>query len=155
MKNIFLHIVFCFASFQSLAQRPLVLLEIDPKEAGIGEALTITVKSNVEGEIQIDLPSGFVHGYNVMNGMEQEIDYNTGKVISYYYLSQTGAMPKAGTFKFGPAYVKKGNKVYRSNTVMVTIRKDNTPSFSGEELTAKQLRQPAFGVIEKAKSEIY
>lgn len=155
MKNLILHIAFCLFALQSMAQRPLVLLEIEPKEAEIGEVLTITVKSNVEGEIEIDLPSGFVHGYNVMNGMEQEIDYNTGKVISYYYLSQTGAMPKAGSFKFGPAFVKKGNKVYRSNTVMVTIKKDNVPSSSGDDITAKQLRQPAFGVIEKSRSTIY
>lgn len=155
MKTTFLHIFFILLSAHCMAQRPLVLLEIEPQEAEVGEPLTITVKSNVEGEIDIDLPSGFVHGYNIMNGMEQEIDYNTGKVVTYYYLSQTGAMPKAGTFKFGPAYVKKGNKVYRSNTVTVNIRKEYVPSSSGDELTAKQLKQPAFGVIEKSKSVIY
>lgn len=155
MKFYLLHILVCFASFHTSAQKPIVLLEVESKEAEIGEMLTITVKSNVEGEIDIDFPSGFVHGYNVMNGMEQEVDYNTGKVISYYYFSQTGAMPKAGTFKFGPAYVKKGNKVYRSNSVNVTINAENTSTTSSDELTSKQLRQPAFGVIEKSKSVIY
>lgn len=154
MKAQFLHILFCFAAFYSAAQKPIVILEVEPKEAEVGEILTITVKSNVQGEIDIDFPSGFVHGYNVMNGMEQEIDYSTGKVVSFYYLSQTGAMPKAGTFKIGPAYVKKGNKVYRSNTVNIIINKENTVS-SGDELSSKQLRQPAFGVIEKSKSVIY
>ena len=155
MKTFILHSFFCFAAVCSIAQKPLVFLEVDSKEAEIGEVLTITVKSNVQGEIDIDFPSAFVHGFNVMNGMEQEIDYNTGKVISYYYLSQTGTLQKSGTFKIGPAYVKKGNKVYRSNTVNITISKENDPVNSGNELTSRQLNQPAFGVIEKSKTVIY
>lgn len=156
MKQAFLHSVFLVVALCSFGQKPIVILEVEPKEAEVGEMLTITVRANVQGEIDVDLPSGFIHGYEIMNGMNQEIDYNTGKVINYFYLSQNGAMPKAGTFKFGSAYVKKGNKVYRSNTVTVTIRKENTaPVTNGNEITAKQLRQPAFGIIEKSKSVIY
>lgn len=156
MKQAFLHSVFLVLAFCSFGQKPIVILEVEPKEAEVGEMLTITVRANVQGEIDVDLPSGFIHGYEIMNGMNQEIDYNTGKVISYYYLSQNGAMPKAGTFKFGPAYVKRGNKVYRSNTVTVTIRKENTaPVSDGNEISSKQLRQPAFGIIEKSKSVLY
>lgn len=155
MRTFILYSFFCIVAFCSIAQKPLVFLEVDPKEAEIGEVLTITVKSNVQGEIDIDFPSAFVHGFNVMNGMEQEIDYNTGKVISYYYLSQTGTFQKPGTFKIGPAYVKKGNKVYRSNTVNITISKENDPTNSGNELTTRQLKQPAFGIIEKSKTVIY
>jgi hypothetical protein len=156
MKQGFLHSIFLFVALCSFGQKPIVILEVEPKEAEVGEMLTITVRANVQGEIDVDLPSGFIHGYEIMNGMNQEIDYTTGKVINYFYLSQNGAMPKAGTFKFGPAYVKKGNKVYRSNTVTVTIRKENTaPVTNGNEISAKQLRQPAFGIIEKSKSVIY
>jgi hypothetical protein len=155
MRAYFLHIIFTFIALFSAAQKPLVILEVEPKEAEIGEMLTISVKSNVQGEIEINFPSGFVHGYNIVNGMDQEIDYNSGKVISYYYLTQTGAMPKAGNFKIGPAYVKKGNKVYRSNTVNVLIKKESSSAGNNEALTAKQLRQPAFGVIEKSKSVLY
>lgn len=153
MKSFLFFISLLFFHY-CLAQKPLVHLEVDPKTAEIGEMLTITVKSNVQGEIEIDFPSGFVHGFNVMNGMEQEIDYNTGKVVTFYYLTQTGAMPKNGTFKFGPAYVKKGNKVYKSNSVQVEISKSAPPATS-EDITSKQLRQPAFGIIEKSKSKIY
>jgi len=155
MKIALLHIIALFAAFHAVAQKPMVWLEVEPKEAEVGEVLTIIIKSNVQGEIDIDFPSGFVHGYNISNGMNQEIDYNTGKVITYYHLSQTGAMPKAGTFKFGPAYVKKGNKVYKSNSVSVTIKKENTKVTTGNDLSAKQLKQPAFAVIEKSKSTIY
>ena len=155
MRIYILHITFTFIALFSIAQKPLVILEVEPKEAEIGEMFTISVKSNIQGEIEINFPSGFVHGYNIVNGMDQEIDYNSGRVISYYYLTQTGAMPKAGTFKIGPAYVKKGNKVYRSNTVNVLVKKESSSAGNNENITAKQLRQPAFGVIEKSKSVIY
>ena len=155
MRIALLHIIALFSAFHTVAQKPMVWLEVEPKEAEVGEVLTIIIKSNVQGEIDIDFPSGFVHGYNISNGMNQEIDYNTGKVITYYHLSQTGAMPKAGTFKFGPAYVKKGNKIYKSNTVSVTIRKENARVTTGNELSAKQLKQPAFALIEKSKATIY
>ena len=155
MKNILLHIGFLSLWLNSVAQKPMVLLDVDPKDAQAGEILTITVKSNVQGDLDIDFPSGFVHGYNVMNGMEQEMDYNTGKVITYYYMSQTGAMNKEGSFTFGPAYIKKGNKVYRSNTVSVTIKKSNSTVSSGENISSKQLRQPAFGIIERSRTTIY
>ena len=154
MKVIVGHIIFLLLSCTAFSQKPIVFLDIDPKEAEIGEILTITVKSNVQGELNIDLPNGFVHGYNVMNGMEQEMDYNSGKVITYYYMSQTGAMNREGTFNFGPAYIKKGNKVYKSNTVSVTIRKEK-PSENIEGITAKQLRQPAFALIERSRNVIY
>lgn len=155
MKNTLIHICFLFVWLNVKAQKPMVLLDVDPKEAELGEILTITVKTNVQGELDIDFPSGFVHGYNVMNGMEEEMDYNTGKVITYYYISQTGAMNKEGSFAFGPAYIKKGNKVYRSNTVSVTIKKTVNTSSNGENFTAKQLRQPAFGVVERSNTSIY
>jgi hypothetical protein len=138
-----------------MTQKPMVLLDIDPKEAEPGEILTVTIKSNIQGVPNVELPSGFVHGYNIMNGMEQQMDYNTGKLITYYYMSQTGAMNKEGTYTFGPAYIKKGSKVYRSNTVSVTIKKQaNSTQYSGE-ISSKQLRQPAFGIIETSKKTIY
>jgi len=137
------------------SQRPSLLLEVEPREALPGEVLTITVKSNIQGNIEIDFPQGFTRGYNIMNGMEQEIDYATGKVISFYYLSQSGAISKPGTYKFGPAQVKRGGKVYKSNTVTVTIRKENNTVAAAEGLSAKQMKQPAFGIIEKSTSSIY
>jgi hypothetical protein len=154
MKRLLLYGLFVLISSYVLAQKPLVCLEVEPKEAVVGEVLTITVKSNMQGELDIEFPTGYVHGYNVMSGMEQEMDYSTGKVITYYYVSQTGAMNKEGTFTIGPAYIKKGNKVYRSNTVSVTIKKETTLNNSSE-ITSKQLRQPAFGIIEKSRSSIY
>lgn len=154
MRLFILNIILLLTGGYCLGQKPIVFLDVEPKDAEVGEILTVTVKSNIQGELDIDLPTGFVHGYNVMNGMEQEMDYNTGKVITYYYMSQTGAMNKEGSFTFGPAYIKKGNKAYRSNTVNVTIRKDK-PLENGEGIGRKQLNQPAFAVIERSRNTIY
>jgi hypothetical protein len=156
MNRLKLHIAFLIFTCASVfGQKPVVLLEVEPQEAEFGEILTLTVKSNVQGDLDIDLPPGFVHGYNVMNGMEQEMDYSTGKVITFYYMSQTGAMTKEGTYLFGPAYIKKGNKVYRSNTVNVSIKKVKSEESSNGEVTSRQLKQPAFGVIQKSRNTIY
>jgi hypothetical protein len=146
--------VFLLASVYCFAQKPMIYLVVEPKSAEIGEILTITVKTNLEGTINIDYPHGFVQGYNVMTGMEQETDYTSGRMVTYQYISQTGVFNKEGTYTIGPAFIKKGNKVYRSNTASIRIE-SNGASEELENLSSKQLRQPAFGEIKKSKSKVY
>jgi hypothetical protein len=153
MKNAFLFLFLAVIS-SFIGQKKIVKLEIDPKVTKVGEEILVTVKTNIHGEIDIDFPSAFINGYAVMKGMGQEIDYSTGKVISYYYYSQNGVLKKEGTYTFGPAYVKAGSKIYKSNTVEVTIQKEPFVNSSGE-ISAKQLKQVAFGVIEYSKKKIY
>ena len=137
-----------------IGQTARVKLSVEPKTADVGEIITITVRSNVQGQVEIDnLPSSFVHGYDIMNGMEQEMDHNTGEIITYYYLSQTGAFGKSGKFNIGPAYVKKGNKSYASNRRSITI--GDKAQMSSANVTSDQLKDPAFGVIQTNKSTIY
>ena len=110
-----LSILFISLCYPVFGQAPKVELSIDPSRADVGEIFTITVRSNVQGELEVDnKPSSFVPGYDVMNGMEQELDPNTGVVTTYYYLSQTGAIGKPGKYTIGPAFIKQGNKVYQS-----------------------------------------
>ncbi|MES2800827.1 MAG: BatD family protein [Bacteroidota bacterium] len=155
MKNYFL-IAFSMVASCVLAQKSQVVLEVDPPNALPGEVITITVKANVEGEFDIELPNGFVQGYNIMSGMEQEMDYNTGKIQTIYYLTNTGVLPKEGKYTFGPAYVKRGSKVYQSNTVKITIKKEQESNdATNGEITKRQLKDPAFGVIETSKKTIY
>ncbi len=146
--------LFLFFALYGQSQKAVVKLEIEPKTTQVGEEIVVTVKTNVQGEIDIDFPSAFVNGYAVMNGMEQEMDYNSGRVISYYYYSQNGVLKKEGSYTFGPAYVKTGKKIYKSNTVEVTVQKEAFINSSGE-ISAKQLKQPAFGVIEVSKKKVY
>ncbi len=151
--NYFLLLVLFITGFIQ-AQDPEVVLTISPTSADVGEIIKLTVKSNVQGKVEIDnLPSSFVHGYDVMNGMEQEMDYATGQVITYFYVSQTGAIGKKGKYTIGPAFIKKGNKAYASNSVVISI--GESPEMSSNTITAEQLKNPAFGVIQTNKTSIY
>ncbi len=153
MKNWLLFINLIIIS-TAMGQKPVVKIEVDPKVAQAGESITVTVKSNVQGEIDIDFPSAFVPGYSVFNGMEQETDFNTGKVITYYYYSQDGTIKKDGEYTFGPAFIKSGSKTYKSNTVNVTIRKEQVINSSGI-ISAKQMKQAAFGIVERSRKQLY
>lgn len=145
---------FLLTSTVLLAQDPEVTLSIDPVSADVGEIITITIKSNMQGDVEIDnLPSSFVQGYDVMSGMEQEMDVNTGKVITFYHVSQTGAIGVKGNYTIGPAFVKKGNKTYSSNTVKVEIGEKT--KMTNLVVTNEQLKDPAFGIIQTNKTIIY
>ena len=117
------YLTIIFFSFACIlwAQKNIIKLEVDQKRIKLGESLVITVRSNIEGEISIDFPPEFVRGYDVMSGMEQVVDYNSGIVNTINYYSQNGSFKKVGTFTIGPAYIKRGKHVYKSNTVQVTI----------------------------------
>ena len=136
------------------AQKPIVKLEVDQTKITLGNELIITVKSNIEGEITINFPSEFVRGYDVMSGMEQEVDYNTGIVNTISYYSQNGSFKKTGTFSIGPAYVKRGKHIFKSNMVQITVQKEHVDNGNGT-ITSKQLKQLAFGVIEVNKTSLY
>ncbi len=136
------------------AQSNTVVLSIEPRTADVGETVVIHVNSTVQGEIEVDnLPGCFVFGQDMMDGMNTEIDYNTGKIVTYYRFSRTGAFSKSGKYTIGPAYVKQGNKTYKSNTVVVTVG-DKT-EMTSSDVTAQQLRDPAFGVIQTSKTTLY
>jgi len=153
MKNWLLFINFLLIS-SVFGQKPVVKIQVDSKVAEAGESITITVKSNIQGEIDIDFPSAFIPGYSVFNGMEQETDFNTGKVITYYYYSQDGTIKKEGEYTFGPAFIKSGSKTYKSNTVNVTIHKEQVVNSCGT-IGAKQLKQAAFGIVERSRKQLY
>lgn len=131
-----------------------VELSIEPRSVDVGETVIIKVQTTEQGDVDIDnLPSSFIPGQDMMDGMNTEIDYNTGKIITYYHLSRTGVFTKAGKYTIGPAFIKQGNKTFKSNTVVVTVgeKTEMTPG----EITQQQLRDPAFGVIQVSKTSIY
>lgn len=153
MRSFFLFLT-AFVTLVIYGQKAIVRLEVNTKKANVGQEISVTVKSNLEGSIDIEFPSGYVNGYAVMNGMEQEMDYNTGTVYTIYYFSQSGSFKKEGNYTIGPAYIKKGRKVYKSNTVSIAINKEQVDNTNGE-VSARQLNLPAFGVIEVNKTKIY
>ena len=155
MLNKVVGIIFIVFVGISYSQKPMIQLMVDPKVAQVGEEITVKVISNLGGNITIDLPSAFVQGGALMQGSEAEYDANTGKLTSFFYKSNIGRMKKEGVYTFGPAYIKKDRKVFKSNTVTVKIESDEPISTAPGDFSVKQLKKPAFGVIEKSKTKIY
>ncbi len=154
MLNRILSILFLLLSFASTAQKKQVVLSVTPKDAEVGETVVITVETNIKGEIALDnLPSSFSYGASSGSQMYQRMDYGTGKVITFYSISQSGVITKPGTYKIGPAYVKSRGRAHASNTVNLTVSK-KTPMSNGT-ITQAMLNEPAFGVVQTSKSTIY
>jgi hypothetical protein len=154
MKAIGLNIVFILFTFLTWSQKASVQLTVDPEEIGINQIVTVTIKANVEGDVVENWPSNFVKNYGIQSMSQYVQDINTGKMMQEHVLVFTGTFNKSGKYKFGPFYVKAGNKTYTSNTVKVNVI-DNPTQNSPEDLTRQQLRQPAFGVIEVSSTKIY
>jgi hypothetical protein len=137
------------------AQKITVSLNSDLKSVLINDQITFTVKSNISGDVNIDFPKEFSSGYGSMNGMEQEMDYNTGAVNTTYYFSQNGFFKTEGTYTFN-AYITNRKKVFKSNAITIKVTKqEQIEQKFEEEICKKALKQPIFGIIQKSKSKIY
>lgn len=137
----------------SWAQKPYVEIRVEPSNVEVGEQFNVIVKSNVSGEINIQFPKAFEQGYNVMNRMEQEFDGNSGEMTTFFFHGRSGSLNQEGKFTFGPAFITKGKKVYKSNKVTVTaVGETSHPS---PDLNVIQMRKPAIGIIEVSKNKVY
>ena len=137
--------------FFTCAQKPSVSLSADSKSVQAGDLITFTVKSNIEGTVEIDFPPEFIPGYGNSNGMEQVMDYNTGSITTIYYFSQNGAFKENGSYTL-QAFVRNKKAVYKSNKMTVKVEKQQA---SDEDISRKNCKQPVFGIIQKSKNKIY
>ena len=143
----FLLFLFTLVSQISIAQKPMVALTSDKKEVGANEHMGFTITSNVEGSMKIDFPVEFEVDLNVMHGMEQKMD-PSGKIKTYYYMQQTGAFKKEGTYSFY-AYTTYRNKTYRSNKITIKVNE------ASEEDNKVNSNDPVFGFIQCKKTSVY
>lgn len=151
MKKLFGFIA-CVVSFCLWAQKPSVSLIVDTKSAAVGDLVSFTVKSNVEGSVSIDFPPNFIQGYGTSSGMEQVMDYGSGSVTTIYHFTQNGAFKENGTYVIY-AYVKGKKSTYKSNKVTVKVEKNG--GATEDEISKKTFKQPVFGLIKKSKNQIY
>lgn len=109
------------------AQPGEVVLEVSKNSVRAHETFIIKVKSKLSGDISVNFPPQFNAGYTVMHGMEQVYDGSTGAYVSLHYFQQDGFFLKEGNFVLGPALVKQGKSVVKSNTVNLTVTPQNLP----------------------------
>lgn len=145
---------FLLISIASFAQKNKVVFAIEPRSVAVGEVVVLEIESTIQGEIEIDnLPSCFVQSQGAQSNFRTDIDVNTGKIITYYQFLQTGAFSRAGKYTIGPVFIKQGNVTYSSNKVVVHV--GESADMISSEITAQQLRDPAFGVIQTNKTTLY
>ena len=146
-------ICFCFAAY---AQKAKVELSASSTSLEVGETVAFKIKSNIQGMHQIDnIPVTFINSGGIGSTSYTEMDLNTGNIFQIYINTETGVFTKPGTYKIGPAYItSRSGKAYQSNTITVNVSKKVTLNNNGQ-VTAQQLRDPAFGVIQCNKTSIY
>ena len=152
MKRKFAAIYFLL-SWCTHAQKDYVTVEIDRKTCTVGEQVMITVRSNISNNNPIIYPPEFVQGNATISGLEQAIDYTSGKSKTIYYKSQSGYFKKAGKFTIGPAFSKKKPNV-QSNKITVEVGRGSPPSSSRNSISVPKSKT-AFGVIETQKNRYY
>ena len=139
-------------------QKPNIQLSVNVKPIEVGQMVAFTVKSNVNGNISINLPATFTEA-GVMNGMEQTMDGNGNMLISISY-TQQGVFTKPGKYTI-TATVKDKNKTYKSNDLSVVVRKKREAKSkkkyeqSDEDISNSNLKEAVFGIIEKSKRKLY
>lgn len=151
MKN-FCFILSAIISFFTCAQKASVSLTSDVKSAQAGDLITLSVKSNVEGNIEFKFPDAFVQGGGTQMGTERVMDYNSGKITSFHFLTLNGSFKENGTYTI-QAFVKNKNTIYKSNKITIKIEK--APVSNDDEFSKKALKQPIFGIVKKSKNQIY
>ncbi len=136
-----------FASCVCYAQKAVVALSADKKEAAAGEQITFRVSTNIEGSINIDFPAEFELDNGIMHFMESKMD-PSGKVKTYYIIQQSGSFRKNGTYSF-VATVTRKNVPYKSNKITIEVDE------SAEQTLTIRSDDPVFGYVEASKTTVY
>ena len=85
-----IHLIFILLVIPfGFTQQVHVNLSVDQDELEVGTPVIITVTSNVKGEITIDFPANFTALPGVQSGMNQQIDYHSGKTETVYFITRT------------------------------------------------------------------
>jgi hypothetical protein len=145
---------FLLFSFVGFSQNNTLNLSVSISNPEVGEAIEISVKSSVNGTIQVLLPTEFVSG-GAMTGMTQQISNSTRSTV--YYRTEMGYFQREGEYVIGPAKIRTGNKIYTSNKLTIrVITAGNVGSSTHSPSAPKNLSDKiAFGLIETNKTSVY
>jgi hypothetical protein len=154
VRVFFLNITLLVTTFLSFAQDAFVELEINPKTIETGQSISVMIKANVDGQMDMNLPDAFIQSGAVQSGMSSSIVYLDGqkKAVRYNYQAFTGYFEDAGTYLIGPIVIKtKDGKVQSEHQTVHVIKRQNMIS----DDPSKNMNQMIFGIIEQSKKELY
>lgn len=153
LRFVFINMILCCASLL-WSQDEFVDIEINPTTVEKGQPVTITLKTNTEGNVKFELPDEFVQSGPTHSGMSSSVDYSNGKgeVIRFSFQKFSGYFDTEGEYKIGPIKIQTANGEIESKSVMVKVHKlQNMIS----EDPSKNMDKAIFGIIEQSKKEIY
>lgn len=137
-----------------IGQKSDVFIEVSETDIVVGQNITISITSSLNGKIEFEFPSNFQKGYSQMEGMSQE--YKNGVSKTVYYKTQNGFFTEKGKYVIGPAVVKSKGKIYKSNRVKVNVKKsDKTIPKSNEFNRKLKTIKTVYGETNVSNQEIY
>ena len=153
LRFVFINMILCCASLL-WSQDEFVDIEINPTTVEKGQPVTITLKTNTEGNVKFELPDEFVQSGPTHSGMSSSVDYSNGKgeVIRFSFQKFSGYFDAEGEYKIGPIKIQTANGEIESKSVMVKVHKRQNMI---SEDPSKNMDKAIFGIIEQSKKEIY
>lgn len=153
MRIFLIHIILCCV-FITNAQDPFVSLEINPTTVEVGTPIEITIKANIDGNLQFDMPDEFTQSGGAHSGMSSSVNHINGQrvVERYNYQKFQGYLSKAGTYEFGPVILNSRNGQLISEKVVVKVA-EKTEMLS--ENPSENMDNAVFGIIQQSKKEVF
>lgn len=135
-------------------QKPYVELSVSPETIEKGDQFTIEIRTNVPGKLSMDnLPASFSLVQYSEGSSITTMNQNTGEMEMTFVSTYTGTIGVPGEYSIGPAFVTSSKGSYSSKKANLTVEKEI--EMYSDEITIKQLKQPAFGIIQTSKKKIY
>lgn len=154
MRLILLHIVVLVCSTILWGQKEFITLEATPNPVEKDQQMIITIKSNLEGQMDFSLPDEFEQSGPTQSGMSSSVKYSNGRgtVVRFSYQKLSGHFEDEGTYRVGPAKIQGKNGEVTSNVLEIkVIARQNMVS----ENPADNMNRAIFGIIEQSSKEIY
>lgn len=154
MKGIVIHIVLLVFSSIIWGQDEYITIEATPNPVEKDENLVITIKSNVEGQLDFKLPDEFEQSGPAQSGMSSSVKYENGRgtVIRFSYQRLVGHFEDEGTYRIGPAKIRGKKGTVSSNVLEVKVlKRQNMIS----QNPVDNLDRAMFGIIQQSSNEIY
>ena len=150
VKFLFSILSLCFACCAQ-AQNPEI--SVTPTTVEAGQTFNIVILYYQDEELAMSWPKEFDKNNNFVKESFRKKDPKTKKWITVNRRIISGSIDKPGTYELGPVFVKNENISLPSNKVSIEVK---TPQqMHAGHVTTKQLNEPAFGVVEVNKTEIY
>ena len=152
-KNLII-VFFLMTTCLVFGQKPYVQLVVSPETIEKGDQFTIEIRTNIPGKLSMDnLPASFSLVQYSEGSSITTMNQKTGEMEMTFVSTYTGTISVAGEYSIGPAFITSSKGSYSSKKVKLSVEREI--EMYSNDITIKQLKQPAFGIIQTSKKKIY